>query len=42
MNARQRLALEKYCRFAYEVMNPCFTYRVPTGTVILTVASGHE
>ncbi len=42
MNIRQRHALENYCRFAYETLNPTFAYRVPTGLVILTVASGHE
>lgn len=42
MNTRQRLALENSCRFAFETMNPKFSYRVPTGLVILTVASGYE
>lgn len=42
MNTRQRLALEDYCRFAFETMNPKFSYRIPTGLIILTVASGHE
>lgn len=42
MNKRQQLALDNYCRFAFETGNPKFAYRVPTGLIILTVASGHE
>ncbi len=42
MNVRQRIAIENYCRFAFETVNPIFAYRVPTGLIILTVAAGHE
>ena len=42
MKTRQYIALANYCRFAYETLNPIFSYRVPTGLIILTVAAGHE
>lgn len=42
MRPRQRLALENHCRFAFETLNPKFAYQIPTGRVILTVASGYE
>jgi len=42
MNPRQALALANYCRFAFETINPRFRFEVPTGHVILTVASGYE
>lgn len=42
MNVRQRIALDNYCRFGFETVNPIFTYQVPTGLIILTVAAGHE
>ena len=42
MNKRQQLAIENHARFAFESINPKLIYRVPTGLVILCVASGHE
>lgn len=42
MNTRQRIALDNHCRFAFETLNPRFAYQVPTGRVLLTVASGYE
>lgn len=42
MRPRQKIALDNYCRFAFETLNPRFAYQVPTGLIILTVASGHE
>ncbi len=42
MNVRQKHALDNHCRFAFETMNPSFSYHVPTGLIILTVASGYE
>ena len=42
MNPRQALALANHCRFAFETLNPKLAFAVPTGHVILTVASGYE
>jgi hypothetical protein len=42
MNVRQAQALANHCRFAFEALNPKLSYEVPTGRVILTVASGYE
>ena len=42
MKPRQRIALEHHCRFAFEALNPVLHYVVPSGWVILAVASGYE
>lgn len=42
MNKRQTIALENYCRFAWETVNPKLNYAIPTGKVILCVAAGYE
>ena len=42
MNTRQKLALERYCRFAFETLDPALAYQVPTGLVVLSVDTGYE
>lgn len=42
MNARQRRALEKHCRFAFETMQPGSSYLNPAGSIVLSVNSGYE
>lgn len=42
MNAHQRLALEKHCRFAFETLQPGLSYLVPGASIVLSVNSGYE
>jgi hypothetical protein len=42
MNARQQLAIEKHCRFAFETLQPGLSWATPTTTVVLSVNSGYE
>lgn len=44
MNARQQLAINHHCRFAFETAHPCFAYLTDKGrvSVVLTVNSGYE
>lgn len=42
MNARQQLALENHCRFAFETAYPPLAYLNPAGSIVLSVNSGYE
>lgn len=44
MNARQKIAIENHCRFAFETGHPRFVFLVAGGkvSIVLTVNSGYE
>ena len=39
---RQAYALKHHCRFAFETLNPRLSWKVLTGSVVLSVNTGYE
>jgi hypothetical protein len=42
VNTRQKLALEKHCRLAFETLHPSLFYMTPVYSIVLSVNSGYE